>query len=119
MLTEVELELMSYVWRLKEATVNDIIASLPEDRKLAYTSISTILRILEQKNVLDSRKEGRGHVYFAKLQKDKYETDLLQSLVTKVFDGAPLSLARRLIQESDMTEADIKELRTILNERLR
>lgn len=68
-LTEVELELMGYLWKLNEATVNDVVSALPEARKLAYTSVSTMLRILEQKGVVDSRKEGRGHVYFPNLRK--------------------------------------------------
>ncbi len=63
-LTETELELMTPLWKMGEGSVNDILAKLPKERKLAYTSVSTIIRILEQKEVVASRKEGRGHIYF-------------------------------------------------------
>ncbi|HEY0706619.1 MAG TPA: BlaI/MecI/CopY family transcriptional regulator, partial [Polyangia bacterium] len=59
-LTEVELELMTILWQLGGGTVNEVMAALPEGRTLAYTSVSTILRILEQKGVLSAEKVGRG-----------------------------------------------------------
>ena len=68
-LTEVELELMSILWRLQGGSVGDVMSALPRERALAYTSVSTILRILEGKGVLAARKEGRGHVYTPLLDK--------------------------------------------------
>lgn len=58
-LTPVELELMQLVWKLGEVSVADVLAALPPERKLAYTSVSTVLRILEQKGVVQI---GRAHV---------------------------------------------------------
>ena len=117
-LTEVELELMTLLWRLGEGSVNDVLAALPPGRKLAYTSVSTILRILEQKEVVQSRKEGRGHVYVPRLSKDKYESLTMRHVVSKVFDGAPASLVRRLLDESELTEEELKAIRKLVNERL-
>ena len=62
-LTEVELEFMSKLWTLGEATVRDVLDKLPNERGLAYTSAATILRILEQKEFVTSRIEGKSHVY--------------------------------------------------------
>jgi predicted transcriptional regulator len=118
LLTEVELELMGILWKLAEGTVKDIIGQLPKGRKLAYTSVSTILRILEQKKIVASRKEGRGHVYFPILKKNQYEQLSLNHLVDRVFDGAPTSLVRRLIEEQGLDEDDLKSIRNLINERL-
>ena len=63
LLTEVELEFMNELWALGEGTVRDVLDQLPEGRELAYTSAATILRILEQKNFVTSRKEGKRHVF--------------------------------------------------------
>jgi predicted transcriptional regulator len=117
-LTEVELELMNILWRLKEGSVNDVLAELPTDRKLAYTSVSTILRILEQKKVLGSRKEGRGHIYLPKLSKTDYEASALKNIVNKVFDGTPVAMVRQLLDTNDLTKNDLKEIQKLLNERL-
>src|SRR4051812_46906588 len=112
-LTEVELELMTILWRLGEGTVNDVIAGLPPDRPLAYTSVSTVLRILEKKNVLGSRKQGRGHVYVPRVSKAQYESFSLRDLIDRVFDGAPTALVRRLVDEG-LSAEDVKELRAAL-----
>lgn len=119
LLTEAELELMGILWRTGEGSVNEVMAGLPEGRELAYTSVSTILRILEQKKVVGSRKEGRGHIYFPLLDKEKYEAASLHHLVSKVFEGEPSTLVRRLIETEDLSENDLKSIRSLLNERLK
>ncbi len=116
-LTEVELELMTILWKISEGTVNDVLAALPSTRKLAYTSVSTILRILEQKGIVGSRKEGRGHVYIPRLTKDVYEATTLHHLVKRVFDGTPAALVRRLLETERLSEGELEELREILAEK--
>jgi predicted transcriptional regulator len=115
LLTETELELMTILWRLGEGSVSEVQEALPEDRPLAYTSISTILRILEQKGVLKARKEGRGHVYVPVLSKADYEAKTVRHVVNRVFDGAPVSLVRQLLNTVDLAPQDLEELRRILD----
>src|ERR1700681_4346291 len=62
-LTEAELRLMKILWARGESTVNDIAASLPKKNALAYTSVLTTIRILEQKGYVQHRKEGRAFLY--------------------------------------------------------
>src|SRR5437588_294397 len=89
LLTEVELELMQIVWKLSGATVHEVLEALPKGRELAYTSVSTILRILEQKRVLTAQKRGRGHFYKPRFSKEAYEALSVKELVNKVFDATP------------------------------
>jgi predicted transcriptional regulator len=118
LLTETELELMSILWRLGQGSVNDVLAELPQERDLAYTSVSTILRILEQKKILGSRKEGRGHIYLPLVKKEEYEATSLHHLVNKVFDGEPSTLVKRLIESKDLNAEELKEIKKLLNQRL-
>lgn len=115
MLTDVELELMTIIWRIGEGSVADVIASLPKERDLAYTSVSTILRILEQKGVLKTRKEGRGHIYFPELQKTDYEAKAVKHVVERVFDGTPIALVRQLLDSVKLDAQSIEELKNIIN----
>src|SRR5262252_2575855 len=89
LLTEVELELMTILWRDEGGTVADVMAALPQDRPLAYTSVSTMLRILEQKGILRSEKVGRGHRYVPLVARDAYEVFALDQVVGKMFGGEP------------------------------
>ena len=114
MLTQTELELINILWKLEEGTVSEVMEHLPKNRDLAYTSVSTILRILEQKKVLKTRKEGRGHVYIPMISKKEYETRTIKDVVEKVFDGTPLALAKQLISNTKLSKAELSELKNLI-----
>lgn len=114
MLTEVELELMTIVWKLGEASVAEIIELLPANRNLAYTSVSTIIRILEQKEILCSRKEGRGHTYLPLILKSDYESKAVKHVIDKVFEGTPLLLVKQLLSTTNLSESEIEELKDLI-----
>ena len=112
-LTDVELELMTILWRVGEATVTDVIDGLPAGRDLAYTSVSTILRILEGKGVVAARKEGRGHVYAPLLAKSEYEAHAVKDVVNRVFAGVPVAMVRQLLDSMELSEDDLGEVRKL------
>lgn len=117
-LTETELELMQIIWRLGEATVHEVIKHLPNHRQLAYTSVSTIIRILEKKDVLSSRKgQGNSYIYTPLIQKLDYEKDSLGHLIKNVFAGTPSSLVRTLVDSTDISEDDLIEIKKIFSKR--
>ena len=115
LLTETELELMGILWDLGEGTVRDVLERLPEERPLAYTSVATILRILEQKKVVGARKEGRGHVYVPLVRKDAYQSFALEQVVGKVFDGERVELVRRLL-DGGVSRRELESLREMLDD---
>ncbi|MBN8542589.1 MAG: BlaI/MecI/CopY family transcriptional regulator [Deltaproteobacteria bacterium] len=115
LLTEGELELMTILWRIGEGSVADVIAGLPAGRDLAYTSVSTILRILEQKMVVTTRKEGRGHIYVPSLEKSTYEARTVRHIVDRVFDGTPVALVKQLLDSGQLKSKDIEELKLLIN----
>ena len=118
LLTEVELEFMSELWALREGTVRDVLERLPEERSLAYTSGATILRILEQKGFVTSRKEGKSHVYIPTLAKDTYQSRSLKDLSMKLFDDTPASLVARLVNDDELTEEALGQIRALVDRRL-
>lgn len=119
LLTEVELEFMNELWALGEGTVRDVLDRLPDDRNLAYTSGATILRILEQKAFVTSRKEGKSHVYRPALAKDAYQTRSLKYLSAKLFDDTPASLVAALVNDEELTEEALGQIRALVDRRLK
>ena len=119
LLTEVELEFMNELWALGEGTVRDVLERLPDDRNLAYTSGATILRILEQKEFVSSRKEGKSHVYIPALSKDAYQTRSLKDLSMKLFDDTPASLVAALVNDGELTEEALGQIRALVDRRLK
>jgi BlaI family transcriptional regulator, penicillinase repressor len=118
-LTEVELEFMTQLWELGQGTVRDILAGLAPDRDLAYTSGATIMRILEQKNFVTSAKNGKTLVYRALLAKDAYQSRSLRNMSDKLFDRSPAMLVARLVDDADLSQDDLSEMRILLDRRLR
>lgn len=116
-LTPVELELMQIVWRKGEVSVADVLEALPAERKLAYTSVSTVLRILEQKGVVGSRKVGRGHLYSALLPREAYEVQSVRHLVDTVFDGTPSALVERLVEAVPLSPEEVEQIRQLLGKK--
>lgn len=119
LLTEVELEFMTHLWELGEGTVRDVIANLAPDRNLAYTSAATILRILEQKEFVLSKKLGKTFVYRPAIEKDKYQSRSLKNLSEKLFDDTPVSLVARLVDDYGLSEEALEEIRALLDRRLK
>lgn len=118
-LTEVELEIMNRVWDLGECTVKEVQETLSPARKLAYTSVATMMKILEQKHVLKSEKKERAHTYRPLLSRFDYERMSLDNLKTNVFGGDPASMVMRLLDDTALSQKEIENIQTLLKERLR
>lgn len=119
LLTEVELEFMTRLWDLEEGTVRDVLEQLPTDRNLAYTSAATILRILQQKNFVTSRKDGKSHVFRPLLTKGAYQTRSLNDLSKKLFDDAPAAMVERLVDDDALTKEALGQIRALVDRRLK
>jgi predicted transcriptional regulator len=113
-LTATELEMMNVIWRLGSCTVSQVQDELRPERELAYSSVSTIIRILEQKGFVTSSKAGRGHLYSAAMSKRDYQALSLEHVVKQVFDDTPSLLVQRLLDSKNLTENELAEIRALL-----
>lgn len=118
LLTEVELEFMTVVWDIGGGTVRDILAELNKVQERAYTSVATVLKIMEQKGFLTSERKERSLVYRPAVPKAEYQKTSLKNLSSKLFNGAPAALVARLVDDEDVTDEMLEEMRALLEERL-
>ncbi len=110
-----ELEVMQIVWERGASTVRDVIGALnTEGRKLAYTTIQTIMTRLEEKGFLAHKAEGVSYRYTAKISKKRVQHSLLSRFVDQVFDGAVGPLVASLAESKKLTAEDIEQLRKVL-----
>ena len=119
LLTAVELEFMNELWSLGQGSVREVLDSLPPERDLAYTSGATILRILDEKGFVESRKDGKTLIYKPLLEKDRYQTRSLQNLSRTLFDDTPATLVARLVDDAGLSEANLEEIRALVERRLK
>jgi predicted transcriptional regulator len=114
LLTEAELEIMNVLWELGEGSVADVMAKLPGDR--AYTTVATLVKILEQKGFVSSRKDGKAHLFSPVTEKPEYEATSLRHLVKRVFGGDPSQLVRRLLSTDDVRPDDLERIKKLIEE---
>ncbi|MCI5097036.1 MAG: BlaI/MecI/CopY family transcriptional regulator [Rhodobacteraceae bacterium] len=118
LLTEVELEFMNVVWETGGGTVRDILAQLNKVQERAYTSVATVLKIMEQKGFLTSERADRALVYRPAIPKADYQKTTLKNLSSKLFNDTPAALVARLVDDEDVTNGMLEEMRALLDERL-
>lgn len=111
-LTKAEEEIMQVLWQLEKATVKDIIEQLPLP-KPAYNTVSTIVRILENKGFVDYEKQGKGHLYFPLMPKQEYSNQSLNTLVDNYFQGSFKSMVSFFVKKNDV---DLKDVEAMLKE---
>ena len=111
-LTKAEEQIMQVLWDLQETSVKEVIEQLPEP-KPAYNTVSTIIRILETKEFVGHKSQGRGYVYYPIIDKETYSNQSLHKLMNGYFDGSFKSLVSFFVKENNM---DVTELESILKE---
>ena len=114
-LTDLEIDIMNVVWRLKRATVRQIVDSLHDQRPLAYTTVQTVLSILTQKGVVRHTREGRAFVYTAIVKPEGVRQEVIKAVVDKLFAGSPQSLVLHLIESDALTAEEADSLRKLLD----
>ena len=116
LLTEVELELMNIIWSFDEVTIKDIVAHLPKDRPLAYTTVATVVKVLEQKRFLLCQKDSYAHVFLPLVSKDEYEDTYIDHMVTHIFDGKPVALVQKLLMAKKLQQKDVEAIEAALKQ---
>ena len=113
-LTDAELRLMQIVWEQGPSTVQAVVDALPEDTPLAYSTVLTMLRILEKKGYLEHQKEGRAFVYHPVVGRTEARKGALKHLMQRFFDNSPQLLLLNLMDDEGLDEADLKKLKQII-----
>ncbi len=117
-LTSQELEIMKVIWDRDHATVRDVYEALLEHRKIAYTTVMTMMKILEQKKYLKKTQDDRAFVYRPSKPKSQVIRSMVREFVDRVFNGSAEPLLAHLIEDESLTGKDLDELaRMIRKER--
>jgi predicted transcriptional regulator len=112
-LTSGELEIMKIVWERESVTVRDVHDALAENRKVAYTTVMTMMKILEQKKYLKKTLADRAHVYRAAQPRKTVVGAMVRDFVNRVFNGSAEPLLVHLVEEHDLTPEDLDEIASL------
>ncbi len=113
-LTEAELRLMTVIWELGEATVNDVMQALPDDVGLAYNTVLTTMRILERKGYLNHEKHGRAHTYCPTISRIQAQSKAVRHMVQSLFNDSPQLLLLSVLESEELSPDELERLQQML-----
>jgi predicted transcriptional regulator len=115
-LTPQELAIMKVIWRLGSVTVRDVYEDLRAERTIAYTTVMTMMRILEDKGYLKKSSSDRAHVYSPAKPRQQVVGAMVQDFVDRVFDGASGSLLVHLAKDNRLTAKQRQAIEKLVKE---
>ncbi|MEP1139388.1 MAG: BlaI/MecI/CopY family transcriptional regulator, partial [Balneola sp.] len=115
-LGESEMEILHHVWELGEATVAEVQEKILENRKVAYTTVMTIMKNLNDKGFLKYRKQGVTYVYSAAIEPESVQFSLINNLISKVFKGSPSALVQTLVKAENLNNEDLQAIKKLIDE---
>jgi predicted transcriptional regulator len=111
-----ELDIMSVLWERGPSTVSEVRDALAD--ALAYTTVLTLLRVLEEKGHVTHTAEGRAHRYAPCVERHAAGRSALRRITKRLFGGSPELLLTRLVEDANLTEEELRRMRDLLDRRL-
>jgi len=115
--TDRELDIMNVLWDAASGTASEVRARLADS--LAYNTVLTMLGILEEKGFVRHEEEGRAFRYYPTVARRKAKTSAVRRLTERLFDGDPRLLVTELVSDRALSDQDLRDLKALLDERLR
>ena len=116
-LGELQRTVLETVWNLGEASVHQVRERLNGRRRLAYTTVLTVMQKLEKAGWLEHRSEGKSYVYTPALSREEAGAGSVRGFLKRVFEGDAMTLFQHLIRESDLSDEELNELRAMIEEK--
>ena len=117
-LTKAEEQIMQVLWELEKGFVNDIVSQLP-DPKPAYNTVSTIVRILEQKGFIAHKAYGRTHEYYPLINKEEYSREYLDNFTQNYFSNSYKALASFFANTENLSIRELEEIKVLVEEQIK
>jgi BlaI family penicillinase repressor len=116
--TELELEVLKILWEKHPATVREVRDALVPKRKLAYTTVMTVMSILAEKGFLKRVKEGNGYLYSPAVKREHTMKRVVRDLAKRWFDGSNAAALAQLLDEAELNKNDLSELKRLLDRKI-
>jgi predicted transcriptional regulator len=114
-LTDAEARVMTVLWRIKQATVADVVSALGRKRRVSYSTVQTILRILETKGYVAHEKNARAFVYRPIVDARQARRRALRHLVGRLFDNSPSLLVLNVLEDEDLDPEELQRLKDLID----
>ena len=113
--SELELQVLGVLWDRGEATTRDVLEALPDGKPRAYTTVLSIMQVMEKKQLLTRTSEGVAHIWQAAVTRDEVTAPLVRDLLRNVFGGRPAAVVQQLLGDRKVSPEELAEIQKLLD----
>jgi predicted transcriptional regulator len=110
------MQILSVLWEKGDLTVRDVLEAMPDGKKRAYTSILSVMQVMEKKGLLQHSTRGTAHVYKPAVKREKIIQPFMKKMLNEVFGGKPSAMMQALLTETPINDAEMAQIQKIIRE---
>lgn len=115
-LSNLQISVMKILWNNEQISVRNVHKLMNEVKPIALTTVATLLKRMEEKNIVGFEKNGRQHVYFPLISESDVKSSMLGNMLSHLFNNKPAELVHHLVDQDNMTEDELVLIRKILSQ---
>ncbi len=113
--SDLEMQILSVLWDNGDSTVREVMGALPDGKKRAYTSVLSVMQVMEKKGLLKHKNRGTSHIYSPAVERKKIIQPFMRKVLNEVFGGKPSVLMQALLTETSINDNEMKEIQKIIS----
>lgn len=113
--SDLEMQILSVLWQRGPSTAREVLQAMPDGKKRAYTSVLSVMQVMEKKALLTHTNRGTAHVYSPAVERSKVIKPLLSRLVNEVFAGQTTAMMQALLTQTPVSDDELSEIRDLLD----
>ncbi|MBN2180401.1 MAG: BlaI/MecI/CopY family transcriptional regulator [Sedimentisphaerales bacterium] len=114
--SDLEMQILSVLWNKGDSTVREVLDSMPDGKKRAYTSILSVMQVMEKKGLLNHTTRGSAHVYSPAVNRKKIIRPFMRRVLNEIFAGKPSAVMQALLAETPVSDSELEQIHKLLRE---
>jgi BlaI family penicillinase repressor len=114
--SDLEMQILSVLWDRGASTAREVLKAMPDGKKRAYTSILSVMQVMEKKGLLKHTNRGVAHVYSPTVPRKKIIRPFMHKVVTEVFGGKPSAMMQALLTETSVSDKEMARIHQLLEQ---
>ena len=111
-----EMQILSVLWDNGNSTAREVMEAMPDGKKRAYTSVLSVMQVMEKKGLLKHKNRGTSHVYSPAVDRKKIIQPFMRKILNEVFGGKPSALMQALLTETSINDSEMKQIQKIISD---
>jgi BlaI family transcriptional regulator, penicillinase repressor len=112
--SKLEMQVLSVLWQRGPSSVRDVLDAMSDGKSRAYTTILTVMQVMEKKGLVSHTAQGNTHIYAAAISRDQVAGPLLKDLVRHLFGGSRVTALQHLLKENEVTPGELDEIKQLI-----